>query len=186
MNLKKITLRITLWPKIHKMSFPRKEYGQQTPKKQWTTQEAKVKIAAYCAYQERCQKEVRIKLAERGISGTVAEELIATLILEGFLNEERYARAFVRGKYRLKKWGRNKIIHELKFRNISLNCIQSGLKEIDGDEYWNLLLQVAEKKWQSLKEGDDLKKKYKVQLYLIARGFEQDLVQMAIKEIVSE
>lgn len=168
------------------MSYPRKEYGAQTPKKQWTPQEAKVKIAAYCAYQERCQEEVRTKLAERGIFGTEAEDLIATMISEGFLNEERYAQAFVRGKYRLKKWGRNKIIHELKFRKISPNCIKSGLKEIDGDEYWNLLLQVAEKKWQALKEGDDLKKKYKIQQYLTGRGFEQDLIQMAIKEMISE
>lgn len=168
------------------MSYPRKEYGAQTPKKQWTPQEAKVKIAAYCAYQERCQEEVRTKLAERGIFGTEAEDLIATMISEGFLNEERYAQAFVRGKYRLKKWGRNKIIHELKFRKISPNCIKSGLKEIDSDDYWNLLLQVTEKKWQSLKEGDPVKMKYKIKQYLAGRGFEQDLVQMALNEIISE
>ena len=168
------------------MSYPRKEYGAQIPKKPWTPQEAKVKIAAYCAYQERCQEEVRAKLSERGIYGTEAEDLIATMISEGFLNEERFAKAYVRGKYRLKKWGRNKIIHELKFRKISPNCIKSGLKEIDGDEYWNLLLQVTEKKWQSIKEGDILKKKFKIQQFLAGRGFEQDLIQLAINEIFSE
>ncbi|WP_130274701.1 regulatory protein RecX [Cecembia calidifontis] len=168
------------------MSYPRKEYGQQTPKKQWTPQEAKLKIAAFCAYQERCQEEVRKKLAERGVYGTAAEDLIATLIAEGFLNEERYAKAFVRGKFRLKKWGRNKIIHELKFRKISPTCINSGLKEIEGEEYWNLLLEVAGKKWQSLKEKDPLKKKYQTKQYLMGRGFEQDLIQMVMKEIISE
>jgi regulatory protein len=168
------------------MSYPRKEYGAQIPKKLWTPQEAKVKIAAYCAYQERSQEDVRAKLAERGIYGTEAEDLIATMISEGFLNEERFAKAYVRGKYRLKKWGRNKIIHELKFRKISSNCIKSGLKEIDGDEYWNLLLQVTDKKWQSLNEGDVLKKKYKIQQFLAGRGFEQDLIQLAINEIISK
>lgn len=170
--------------KIHKMSYPRKEYGNQGPKKQWSLQEAKVKVAAYCAYQERCQEEVRTKLAERGIFGTEAEDLIATMISEGFINEERYAQAFVRGKYRLKKWGRNKIINELKSRKISPNCIKSGLKEIDGEEYWGILIHVAEKKWQSLKETDGMKKKFKTHQYLMGRGFEPDLIQMAIEEII--
>ncbi|MDX5479041.1 MAG: RecX family transcriptional regulator, partial [Cyclobacteriaceae bacterium] len=76
------------------MSYPRKEYNPEQPKKYWSLQEAKIKIAAYCAYQERCQEEVRNKLTEKGIYGTQAEDLIALMIEEGFLNEERFAQAF--------------------------------------------------------------------------------------------
>jgi regulatory protein len=167
------------------MSYPRKEYNPDQPKKYWSLEEAKLKIAAYCAYQERCQEEVRMKLAERGIYGEQAEELISDLIEEGFLNEERFAKAFVTGKYGLKKWGRNKIIHELKFRKISPNCIKSGLKEIEEDNYWHNLLSQAEKKWTLIKEKEPLIKKYKLQQYLIGRGFEVDMVQMAIEEMIS-
>jgi regulatory protein len=167
------------------MSYPRKEYSPDQPKKYWSIQEAKLKIASFCAYQERCQEEVRRKLAERGIYGEQAEELISDLIEEGFLNEERFTKAFVRGKYGLKKWGRNKIIQELKFRKISPNCIQSGMKEIEEDEYWHNLLSQAEKKWILIKEKDPLIKRFKLQQYLIGRGFEIDLIQMAIEEMIS-
>jgi len=185
MYLKKITIAVTLASKIHKMSYLRKEYGSDPSKKPWSLQEAKVKIAAYCAYQERCQEEVRTKLADKGIYGTAAEDLIATMISEGFLNEERFACAFVRGKFGLKKWGRNKILMELKLRKISPNCIKAGMKEIDPEAYWEILLQQASKKWEALGEEDLFKKRYKVQQYLIGRGFEPDLVQTAVQEMIS-
>ncbi|MFD2200468.1 regulatory protein RecX [Shivajiella indica] len=168
------------------MSYPRKEYNPDQPKKYWTMQEAKIKIAAYCAYQERYQEEVRNKLSEKGIFGNPAEELISLMIEEDFLNEERFAQAFVRGKYKLKKWGKNKILQELKFRQISPNCIKSGMKEIDTEEYWQNLFQLTEKKWSLIKDKDLLKKKYKVQQYLISRGYEIDLIQRAIDEMISD
>lgn len=167
------------------MSYPRKEYNPDQPKKNWTLQEAKLKIASYCAYQERCQLEVRNKLAEKGIYGDQAEDLIAVMIEEGFLNEERFAQAFVRGKYRLKKWGRNKILQELKSRQISPNCIRSGLKEIEDAEYWQNLIHLTKKKWHSDKEKDPFKKRFKVHQYLVGKGFEFDLIQMAIEEMIS-
>lgn len=168
------------------MSYPRKEYNPDRPRKYWSVAEAKVKIAAYCAYQERCQEEVRTKLAEKGLIGDQAEELISHLIEEGFLNEERFAQAFVRGKFNLKKWGRNKITQELKLRKVSPNCIKSGMKEIDPEEYWQMLLGLAEKKSGFVKDPDQFKKKYKIQQYLIGRGFESDLVQSAVETVFSE
>jgi regulatory protein len=165
------------------MSYPRKEYGHDQPKKYWSLHEAKVKIAAYCAYQDRCQKEVRTKLHEKGIYGEAAEALISEMISENFLNEERFAQSFVRGRFGLKKWGRNKILQELKLRNISPNCIKSGMKEIDEEEYFKTLFYVAEKKWHQTKEKDTFKKRYKVQQYLIARGFEMDLIGEVLSEI---
>lgn len=168
------------------MSYPRKEYNPDRPRKYWSVAEAKVKIAAYCAYQERCQEEVRTKLAEKGLIGDQAEELISHLIEEGFLNEERFAQAFVRGKFNLKKWGKNKITQELKLRKVSPNCIKSGMKEIDPEEYWQMLLGLVEKKSGFVKDPDQFKKKYKIQQYLIGRGFESDLVQSAVETVFSE
>jgi regulatory protein len=165
------------------MSYPRKESASEAPKKYWTGEEAKTKIAAFCAYQERCQKEVREKLHERGLYGDKAEDLIADMISEGFLNEERFAKAFVRGKFRLKKWGRNKIMQDLKFRHISPNCIKYGFREIEDEEYVETLRELAEKKWRSLPEKDPFKKKHKVYQYLIGRGYERDLIQEAISSI---
>lgn len=159
------------------MSYPRKEYDSDAPKKYWSLEEAKLKITSYCAYQERCQREVREKLHEKGIFGNPAEDLIAEMITEGFLNEERFAQSFFRGKFRMKKWGRNKILQELKLRQISPNCIKSGLKEIEEDEYLGTLDQLVEKKWLSISEKDLFRKKNKVFQYLIGRGFESDLIQ---------
>lgn len=168
------------------MSYPRKEYNSDQPKKYWSLAEAKVRIASFCAYQERYQDEVRNKLHERGIYGEDAEELIAYMISEGFLNEERFAQAFVRGKFRIKKWGRNKILQELKYRQISPNCIKSGMKEIEADEYWETLLHLVEKKGSLIKDSDDFKKRYKIHQYLMGRGFENDLIQNAIETIFSK
>lgn len=168
------------------MSYPRKEYDRDPPKKYWSLSEAKVRIAAFCAYQERYQQEVRNKLHERGIYGDEAEELIAYLIGEGYLNEERFAQAFVMGKFRMKKWGRNKIFQELKMRQISPNCIKSGMKEIDEEEYWETLLHLVEKKASLIRESDDFRKKYKTHQYLMGRGFENDLIQSALETFFSK
>src|SRR5690606_21074707 len=140
--------------------------------------EAKVKIAAYCAYQERCQKEVRDKLYGYGLSSTDVESLLTAMILEGFLNEERYARAFTRGKFRLKKWGRLRIKKELKYK-VNETCVNIGLKEIDDQEYWETLVYLAEKKWNKIKEQDPYKIKIKLYQFLTYKGYENDLVQAA-------
>lgn len=165
------------------MSFPRKEYHADQAKKYWSLSEAKVKLAAFCAYQERCQQEVRLKLGERGIHGDAAEDLIAEMISEGFLNEERFAQTFVRGKFNLKKWGRNKISIHMKNKQVSPNCIKSGLKEIDQDVYMETLKDLVEKKSQTLSGLDIFKRKYKIQQYLLSRGFEHDLIQEAMDAV---
>ncbi|WP_143962820.1 regulatory protein RecX [Litoribacter populi] len=164
------------------MSFQRKDYAESKAQKKLTPSQAKVKIGAFCAYQERCQQEVRDKLYTYGLHSDDVEELISFLITEGFLNEERFAQAFVGGKFRIKKWGRNKILRELKLRNISPNCIKAGMKEIDPEDYWITLKVVFEKKWESVKDKDDFIKRQKVMKYLLARGFEMDLVQDVLRE----
>ena len=168
------------------MSTWGKNNPDQSPKKNWTATEAKGKLESYCAYQERSAWEVRRKLYEKGIQGKPAEDLIEVMFTDGFLNEERFARSFARGKFRLKKWGRTRIIRELKLHEISPSQIQNGLSEIDPEEYYDTLLNQAEKKWEKTKEKDSYKKRFLVIQYLISKGFEQDLIKEALESIQSQ
>ena len=168
------------------MSFTRKEYPEEAPRKSFTPAVAKVKIAAYCAYQERCQKEVRDKLYEYGLPSYEVENLVTAMILEGFVNEERFAKAFVRGKFRIKKWGRVRIVKELKFRVESDNLVRAALREIDEQEYWDTLVYLAEKKLGEMNEKDSFKRKMKLYQFLVYKGYESDLVQQAIDDLMEQ
>ncbi|HEY8400032.1 MAG TPA: regulatory protein RecX [Cytophagaceae bacterium] len=141
-----------------------------------TEKEAFIKASAFCAYQERTQNEVRARLYQYGLNMDKVEEILCMLIEENFINEERYAKSFVRGKFRLKKWGRVKIKKELKERGLSPYCIQKGMEEIDEEEYINTLTMLAEKKAEEVKEKDIFIKKQKIARYLAGKGYEQDLV----------
>jgi regulatory protein len=158
----------------------------QHPKMSWTLAEAKGKLETYCAYQERCPWEVRKKLFEKGIQGEAAEKLIEELCLEGFLEEERFAKSFARGKFRIKKWGKTRIIQALQLRKINPKTIQAGLSEIDPEEYYDTLLTLTEKTWEKSNEKDPFKKRFKVIHYLMGRGYEQDLVQEAVASLQSQ
>lgn len=115
-------------------------------KKSYSLSEIKQKIRMYCAYQERCHTEVRKKLNSYEVYGTDAEEIITDLIQENYLNEQRFACAFVRGKFNYKKWGIQKITQELKYKNISSYCIKIALKEIDREVYLNTLDDLITKR----------------------------------------
>lgn len=146
-----------------------------------TFEEAKKKIYRYCAYQERCHQEVKNKLYELGLRSAQVDELIAHLITEGFINEERFAKAFAGGKFRLKKWGRLKIMHELEARGLTATCIRIGLKEIDDQEYGQTLVRLIRKKIRETAEGNPYRLRDKVAKSLIAKGYEPDLVWKEIK-----
>lgn len=144
--------------------------------KKLSPEEAKKRILSYCAYQERSHKEVRNKLFEQGLYSSEVDEMVSYLITEGFLNEERYAKAFAGGKFRLKKWGRLKIIRELEGNNITANCIRLALKEIDEHDYLKTLRALIRKKEAQLEEADPYVKRNKIARYAIQKGFEPDLV----------
>src|ERR1041385_8010377 len=111
--------------------------------------EALVKAESWCAYQERCQQEMRDKLYSWGLHEKDVENLIAELISKNFLNEERFAKAFAGGKFRIKKWGRIKIRLELKRRKLSEYCIKKGLAEINEDDYRATMKKLADEKMRS-------------------------------------
>ncbi|HEV7229975.1 MAG TPA: regulatory protein RecX [Bacteroidia bacterium] len=135
------------------------------------------KAMSWCAYQERCQQEVRDKLYEWGLWQEAVENIIVNLIGQNFLNEERFAKSYAGGKFRIKKWGRIKIRLELKKRRISDYCIRKGMAEIDEKEYIACLRKVLNEYGSKLKEKHTLKRKYKIARYALSRGFEQDLIR---------
>lgn len=156
---------------------------RQKKQKTYTPKEALIKAAAYCAYQERTQQEVRTKLYTYGLEPDDVEEIIVRLGQEKMLDEERYAQAYVRGKYGLKKWGRRKIVQGLKAKGISEYCIKQGLKEIDYDVYEQNLQQLLEKKNATEKEKNPFARRQKLSYYLMSKGYESDLVQDALKKL---
>ncbi len=138
--------------------------------------EALVKVANFCAYQERTQQEVRKRLSELEVIGDEAEEMIVWLIESNYLNEERFARIFAGSKFRQKRWGRLKIRQELKMRGVSEYCLKAGMSEIDDEDYIQTLAEILEKKSKEIKESNPLKRKQKLVSYALSKGFEADLV----------
>lgn len=139
-------------------------------------QQALEKARAWCAYQERSQQEMRDKLYEWGLWKDAVESIIAELVTGNFINEERFAKAYAGGKFRIKKWGRVKIRIELKKKGITDYCIRKGLQEIDGDEYEEALLKIIEERARKTHDRNPLKKNYKIAQYVISRGYEPQLV----------
>lgn len=153
--------------------------------KKLTPTEAKQKICRYCAYQERSHKEVRQKLFEYGLRSSEADELITDLVLEGYLNEERFAKAFAGGKFRLKQWGKQKITHELENKGVSKNCITAGLKEIEESDYLKTLYSLLSKRVNKFPQNVNLfALRDKAARYAIQKGYEPDLVWQAVKELL--
>ena len=143
-------------------------------------------LQKYCAYQDRCHQEVRHKLLSLGVYGMELEEIILALMEEDFLNEERFARSFVRGKFKLKRWGRRKIELELKKRNISAYCIKKGMEEIEEQDYLFTLENLVEKKAAEYKyqQLDEFPRKQKLATYLINRGYESPLVWSVLNRLI--
>lgn len=158
----------------------------QKKSKHISKEDALIKMQRYCAYQDRCHQEVRSKLLKLEIYGQDLEEIIVELITDDFLNEERYARSYVRGKFRIKHWGRNRLLQELKRRKVSEYCIRKAMEEIDEEEYMAVLSDTLLKKSKALKEKDPFKQKAKLARFAIGRGFEPNLVWEKIKSLYAD
>ena len=143
--------------------------------------QALVKAESFCVYQERSQKEVRYKLVEWGMRGDELEEILSELIVNNFLNEERFAKSYASGKFNIKKWGRVKIKQGLKLKGVPDKILQKALYSLDDDDYMQTLENLAIKKSNTLTESNPLKRKMKLTTYLQGRGFEIDLILLALK-----
>jgi regulatory protein len=149
----------------------------------YTVKQAIPKIEYFCAYQERCHEEVVAKLHSMKMTSDEIDSILVHLIGDNFLNEERFACSFARGKHRIKQWGKIRIVNELKFRKISQTLITIALKEISPEEYADTFDRVAEKHWESIRETNVQKKRKKFADYLLRKGFESNLVFDKLKEL---
>lgn len=155
-------------------------------KKQVTSiEEVKRKLEHFCVYQDRCHKEVEKKLAEYHLIPEAKEVILLHLFEHDFLNEERFAKSFARGKFRIKKWGKQRITRELKLRDISTYNIKTALKEIEEEDYIASLYELIEKKNQQVTEENLFKRKKKVIDFLRYRGYETELVFKAVNEVIA-
>lgn len=153
-------------------------------KKYFSIEEIKRKMERYCVYQDRCHKDVEKKIYDYNLIPEAKEMVLLHLLEHDFLNEERFARNFARGKFRIKKWGKPKITRELKCRNISPYLINIALEEIDDEEYTSTLSELVEKKSLSIKEKDVYKRKKKLIDFLMYRGYETDLIYDVVSSFI--
>ena len=144
--------------------------------KVYTVKEATERIQSYCAIQDRCQWDVERKMKEWNISDEIIENILTDLILEKFVDEQRFSESFCRGKFRIKKWGKVKIENELKIKKISNNCIDKGLLQIEKKEYMKVLKDLYLKKRDSLKDTNQFIRKGKIVKHLQQKGFESKLI----------
>ena len=144
------------------------------------------KAASYCAYQERTQDEVRIRLKKWDVWGEEADEIIAELISQNYLSEERFAKTYAGGKFRMKNWGRMKIKQELHRRGLSEYSIEKGMKEIGDQAYQEGLKELLTKKKILLErtETDKFKLKQKLARFAMSKGYESEMIWKTIEEII--
>lgn len=152
--------------------------------KTYTVEEAKRSLENYCAYQERCHKEVVHKLRDMRMIPDAIDLIVVHLIEHDFLNETRFAKTYTKGKFRVKKWGRKRIELELKKRDVSAYNIKEAFKEISEADYLNTFHALAEKKAENIRETNTLKKKKKLADYLLYRGWESHLVYEKVHELI--
>jgi regulatory protein len=143
------------------------------------------KAASYCAYQERTHDEVRQRLKKWNVWGEEADELIAELISMNYLSEERFAKTYAGGKFRIKNWGRMKIKQELQRRGLSTYSIEKGMSEIEDKAYIDGLrvLLVKKKVLLSKTETDQFKLKNKLARFALGKGYESELVWKELENL---
>lgn len=152
----------------------------------YSFQEAKSKLEALCAYQERCESELLSKLYDWGLNQDDSNALIAHLITSNFLSEERFAEAYASGKMRIKKWGRIKIKLNLKQKRVSNYSIDKALKSLDYEEYLSNIRTLIVSKSLLTKSKNNFEKKIKIQKYLVSKGYEVDLVFDLVNELLND
>ena len=154
-------------------------------KKSFTVDEIKRKLENYCVYQDRCHKEVEQKMWEFRLIPEARELILLSLMKDNFLNEERVAKSYARGKFRIKSWGKQRIVRELKFRDISAYNVKTALKEIEENEYLKTIYRITENRNAVITESNIYKRKKKLIDFLMRKGFENDLIFKVVAEVIS-
>lgn len=154
-------------------------------KPSFTVDEIKRKLEQYCVYQDRCHKEVAQKMREYNLIPEAKEMILLSLIQDNFLNEERFAKSFARGKFRIKHWGKQRIVRELKFRDISAYNIKTALKEIDEQEYTATLYNITENRNAVIFESNIYKRKKKLIDFLLRKGYESELIFKTVNDVIA-
>ena len=165
------------WGDIHFISLTLQQtfiLSMERRQHNYTEQEAYLKLSAQCAMSEQCCHDMMKKMRNWQMDTEVAEKVVARLVKEGFINEERYARAFVRDKFLYNHWGKVRIEHELKMRHIAPKHIEAGLEEIEEEDNLEALRRLIEKKRPSVKGKSDYEIKGKLIRFALSRGFEMD------------
>ncbi|KFF75363.1 recombinase RecX [Chryseobacterium sp. P1-3] len=145
-------------------------------KKSFTFDEIKQKLVNYCVYQDRCHAEVEQKMKEFLLIDEAKEEILLYLMKENYLNEERFTRSYIRGKFYIKHWGKTKIKMHLRQKQISEKMISSCFDEIDEDDYRKTIVRIYEDYSSKQKGLKEYQKKSKTIKYLISRGFEYEKI----------
>lgn len=155
---------------------------EEKEKKSYTFDEIKLKLINYCVYQDRCHQEVEQKMKDFLLIPEAKDEILLYLIKENYLNEERFVRSYIRGKFYQKQWGKNKIKNHLKFKDISEKLINNCMDEIDEDDYNNTIKTLYKKYFSGLKAMKNYQKEIKTIRHLLSKGFEYEI----IKEVITE
>ena len=153
-------------------------------KKSYTVDELQKKMEYYCVYQDRCNQEVERKMNEHQLIPEAKEKILLHLMQHDFLNEERFSKSFARGKFRIKNWGKQRIIRELKTKNISNYNINSALKEIDDEDYLETIYRITKNRNHTITENNIYKRKKKLQDFLLRKGYEYDLIFKIVNAVI--
>ena len=162
------------------------ESGSSKFKPRLTPNQARPKIEKYCSYQERSQWQVRKKLMDYGLTAVDADTMLVDLIRDNFINEERFTRAFVFGKFKTKGWGKKKIQQGLLAVGVNPKLIQKTLLELPSEDYSDKLEIIAQKKWKLIKGNTTFERQVKLQRFLLGRGYDLEEVIEVTKQIASE
>ncbi len=146
----------------------------ENEKKSYTFQEIKQKMVNYCVYQDRCHYEVEQKMRDFTLIQEAKDEIMLYLMQENYLNEERFVRSYIRGKFYMKSWGRTKIKIHLKQKGISEKLISNCWNEIDEEDYENTIIKIYKDYFSKLSGLKEFQRKSKSIKYLLSKGFEYD------------
>lgn len=158
----------------------------KSSQKSYTLEQATLAAEHFCAYQERCHKEVTTKLKQMGMIQDAIDQIISHLLQHNFLNETRFAKVFAGGKFRIKKWGKVRIVRELKMRGLNKRTINIGLAEIPDVDYMETFNTLSRKRNDQLTESNIYKRRKKLADYLLYRGWESHLVYAKAKELIPD